>query len=638
MALFGSKKKETVVATKKIRPTVVRVQNVAKELLSLAKSYEVKVDAIDFNILEVQTYTRMNDGAKETEWEEIAQEEVYELDDEAALLNPNFQIKQMYEIEFFSKKTENNPYLDFNLAVGANATKCKVYLSIKEGSKVSYSSKFEQDLYALINKSKLRAGILINIFDEMLNEAVSKISAHVRVEENAVYTKNETILIAESFEPTPTVDDDLVLHYEQKDDEEEENTYSKVDYASRGFIHSVKKDEVLIEYIKPRIGKAGRNCRGEFMQPKEPLENNVPTFTTDETIRQEDGDKSLKYLANENGYISLEGTVYGIKTDVDVGEISFKTTGNIESGLDSDVTISVTEKDAVKDAIGNGMVVEVTEIEIDGNVGPNAKLNALKATIGGQTHKDAEVRADNLDINVHKGKAYGKSIHITRLEHGIVDGDVVDVTQAMGGDIRARDISIELCGSHVTATSSKLIEIKQLRGTENTFIIDPLLKKDTQKGLGENNEQIKELEIDIRDLKKEIEKYTKLVNENTSAYNDVKRRLVNYKKNGVKMPDSFVKKYKQFGKMQEHLKEVKTTFEVKEDQLELLTSKTSTFQDDIFDARIINRDRWIGYNELIFRLIDPPIEIIHKPEDGSKDKVFGLVEVDGGYEIQAVEE
>lgn len=103
MALFGSKK-ETVVATKKIRPTVIRVQNVAKELLSLAKSYEVKVDAIDFNILEVQTYTRMNDGVKETEWEEIAQEEVYELDDEAALLNSNFQIKQMYEIEFFSKK------------------------------------------------------------------------------------------------------------------------------------------------------------------------------------------------------------------------------------------------------------------------------------------------------------------------------------------------------------------------------------------------------------------------------------------------------------------------------------------------------------------------------------------------------
>ena len=636
MALFGSSKKETTVTTKKIRPTVLRVQNVAKELLALAKSYEIKVDAIDFNILEVQTYTRMNDGTKETEWEEIAQDEIYELDDATALLNPHFQIKQMYEVEFFSKKTEDNPYANLHLAVGANATKCKVYLSIKEGSKVSFSPRFEKDLYMLINKSKVRAGILINIFDEMLNEAVSKISAHVRVEENAEYTKNETILIAESYEPTPTINDELIMHYDKKEDVEEN---AKMDYSSRGFIHSVKKDETLIEYIKAKIGKPGRNCRGEFMEPKEPVESNTPTFTTDDTIKQEESDKSIKYIANENGYIALEGTVYSIKTDVDVGEISFKTTGNIESGLDSDVSISVTEKDAVKDAIGNGMVVEVTEIDIDGNVGSNAKLRALKATIGGQTHKSAEVRADKLDINVHKGKAYGKNIHITRLEHGIVDGDIISIAQAVGGDIKGKEIDIEVCGSHVKATSSKLIEIKKLQGSENTFIIDPLIKKDTQEDLNKNNEHIKELEIEVRDIKKEIEKYTKLVKENTAAYNDVKKRLMHYKKNGVKMPDSFVKKYKQFGKMQEHLKNIKVTYSIKEDQLNLLTSNTSTFQSDIFDARIINRDRWQGFNELIFRLVEPPIELSFKPAEGSKDKIFGLVEVDEGmYEIQAVSE
>ena len=66
MALFGSSEKDST-ASKKIRPTVLRVQNVAKELLALAKSYDVKVNTIDFNILEVQTYTRMSDGTKETE-------------------------------------------------------------------------------------------------------------------------------------------------------------------------------------------------------------------------------------------------------------------------------------------------------------------------------------------------------------------------------------------------------------------------------------------------------------------------------------------------------------------------------------------------------------------------------------------
>ena len=161
MALFGSSEKKAP-TSKKIRPTVLRVQNVAKELLALAKSYSVKVDTIDFNILEVQTYTCMYDGTKETEWEEISQDEIYELDDTTALLNPHFQIKQMYEVEFFSKK-EDSQYKNFHLAIGANATKCKVYLSIKEGSEISYSSRLEKELYIILNKQKVRAGILIYV-------------------------------------------------------------------------------------------------------------------------------------------------------------------------------------------------------------------------------------------------------------------------------------------------------------------------------------------------------------------------------------------------------------------------------------------------------------------------------------------
>jgi len=635
MALFGSKKTATKVL-KKVKPTVIRTQNVAKELVSIAKSYEIKVDTLDFNILEVQTYTRMNDGTKETEWEEIAEDELYELDDQSALLNPHFQIKQMYEVEIFSKDTEENLYKDFKLAVGANATKCKVYLSIGAGSAVSYNPRFEQELLMLINKRKVRSGILINIFDEMLSDVVSKISAHVRVEETAIYNKPQTILIAESYEPTATRNDALILHYDEKEDIGEDK---KVDYAARGFIQSVHKDELLIEYIKPREGKPGRNCRGEFMKPEEPLIENEPVFNINDTIIKLDNDLNIEYKANENGYIVLEDNTYFIKTDVDIGEISFKTTGSISTGLDSDVSISVKETDAVKDAIGTGMSVEVSEIDIEGNVGSNATVRALKATIGGQTHKTATIKADKLSINVHKGNAYGKNIRITRLEHGMVDGDVVEITQALGGHIHAKEITMEICSSYVKATASKFIEIKKLQGSENVFTIDPLVKKNSQEDLNENKDEIKDLEVEIRDLTKGIAKYSKLIKDGTASYLDIKKRLMHYKKNGVKMPESFVKKYKQFQKMQAHLKEIKQTLEIKNDQHSLLTTKTASFGDNIFDARIINRNRWVGHNELVFKLVDPPIEIKYSPVEGSPEKIFGLVEVDEGeYEIQAVKE
>ena len=286
-----------------------------------------------------------------------------------------------------------------------------------------------------------------------------------------------------------------------------------------------------------------------------------------------------------------------------------------------------------------GMNVEVSEIDIEGNVGSNAVVKALKATIGGQTHKTATIKAEKLQINVHKGTAYGKNIRITRLEHGAVDGNIVEITQALGGQIRAKEITMELCSSYVKATASKIIEIKKLQGSENVFTIDPLVKRDSQENLNENQDDIKALKNEIKLLTKEISKYTRLIKDGTASFLDIKKRLVHYKKNGVKMPESFVKKYRQFQKMQKHLVEIKQTLEVKNDQHSLLTSKTTSFQDNIFDARIINRNRWIGHNELVFKLVDPPIEIKYSPSEGSPEKVFGLVEVDEGeYEIQAVQE
>jgi hypothetical protein len=285
------------------------------------------------------------------------------------------------------------------------------------------------------------------------------------------------------------------------------------------------------------------------------------------------------------------------------------------------------------------MNVEVTEIEIDGNVGSNAKVLAKKASIGGQTHKTATITADELEINVHKGKAYGKNVHITRLEHGTVEGESVEVAQAIGGIVRAKEVEINICASHVKVTASRKIEIHKMVGSENTFTIDPLLSRDVRNSVEDNEEQIKELEMALRELKKEIEKYTLLIKNGTKSFLDIKKRLLHYQKNKVKMPESFVKKYKQFQRMQDHLKSLKDDYALKQEKLNLLTTRTASFQDNILDARIINRDKWVGYNEIKFKLVDPPVELVYKPQEGSNEKVFGLVELnDGEFAIRPVDE
>jgi len=637
MGFFGSNDSDkNSSSSKRIRTTVVKTQNVAKELLSISQANDVSVESLDFNILDVQTFTRLNDGKKEVDWEEVPNDELYELDDASALLNKMFEIKQLYEVEVYSKESKVENFPDFNIAIGANASKCKIYLSIKAGSKIKYFKGFKDELAILINNKKLRTGILINIFDEMLSDVLSKLSSKVKVKDFLEYNQNETILIAQSIEPTPTIDDQLIIHYDKKNNLDENE---KVDYSKRGFIQSVVKDELLLEYIKPKKGTSGRNCKGIFLEAIEPLETNIPEFNIDETIIQKDTDESIQYFANENGYITFEDNTYSIKKDVDVDSINFKTTGSISAGLDSDVSMSVKEEDSSKDAVGAGMEVEVTEIDIDGNMGSNSKLNAKRATIGGQTHKSSTVKADKLDINVHKGTAYGKNIHITRLEHGIVDGDIVEISQAMGGDIRGKEVHIEICGSYVKVTSSKIIEIKKLQGSENVFTIDSLLKKSSQKGLEKNENEISELEVATKNIKEEIKKYTKIIKDNKLSFIELKKRLIHYKKNGIQMPSSFVDKYKQYLKIEAHLETIKKEYAIKRDKLTLLTTKTASFQDNIMDARIVNRDRWVGYNKLVFKLVDPPIEIVFEPSEGSEDKIFGLVEdEDGRYSIEPKKE
>ncbi len=635
MALFGTQK-EAVAKTSRVRTTVVRTKNVVSELQKVAKSYEVSVESLDFNILEVQTFTRMNEENKEGEWELLPADELYQLDEESALLNPFFQIKQMYEVEIFSKNTEADPYKDFKLAIGANATKCKIYLSILANSHVKYNRHFEQEFEIMVQKKKLRAGILLNVFDEMMQDVISQVTAYVRVQQEVTYSKNETILIAQGYEPTFTVDDALILHYDKKQDVDEK---TKIDYAKRGFIQDVQKGEVLIEYIKPKKGKAGRDCRGKFLAPSEPQVKNEPKFSVDDTIKVLETEISIQYIANENGYIAFENNTYRLKTDVEIKEISFKTTGSIITGIDSDVSINVAEKDVLKEAIGTGMVVEVSEIDIDGNVGQNAKVTALKANVGGQTHKTATITADTLDINVHKGSAFGKNIHITRLEHGSVDGEYISIAQALGGKIKGKEITLEVCASHVAATASKYIEIQKLLGSENTFTIDPAVQEDQQATLLELDKAIKEKKQTLKQTLKDLQTHTKLIQESTTAFNDVKKRLINYKKKGIKMPASFVAQYKKFQEMQTAYKELQYHKKTQEEELLQLQTKRESFQDHITEARIINRDRWIGFNEIRFHLVSPKLELVYKPQEGSSDKIFGVVEVaEGEYEIQALKE
>ncbi len=637
MGLFNKQKEqETRGNSKKIQPIVVRTSNVAQELMKVSSSHKIPVTALDFRLLSTQTFTRLNVEGKEEEFEEIGSDELRDLHKETLLHNELFEIKQVYEIEIFSKSNDDDKLANLHMSVGANATLTKVYVTIKAGSFVSYDEMLEHDLIAAIAKRKLRANLTIDIFDQVMYKELSHFMAKIRVAGEYVFEQKQVFLISEGIEPVPTVNDALILHYEKN--REQEDSADRVDYSKRGYLKSVTEEEMLIEYIKPKLGESGRNCSGVFLKPKVPIVNHEPTFNVTDKIRVVVGDDNITYIAKVGGYVTFENNTYDIRQEVEIGEISFKTTGSIESTLDADVSINVKESDTLKDAIGMGMEVEVNEINVEGNVGPNAVVRANKAVIEGQTHKSSKIYANTVHINIHKGFVRGDDVRITRLEHGSVEARKVQVSQMMGGRIIAHEVEIELLSSHATIEAVHRIEIKSLNGEENKLIIDPVVMKEITELLEGSEEQMEEARGHIAEVEREREEYRRRIHESKHAFNEIKKRLLQYRNKGIKMPAQFVKKYKEFQEMYEYYESLKVELQEKRNRYDMLAQQHKSFQHDIFDARIINRDRWHGHNEITFRLIEPKIEVNFLPPSATKMEYLALMKDENDeYYIKAVD-
>lgn len=616
--------------TNDFKPFVVRTENIAKELVSTASNYGLKASELDFNLLEVQTFVSKNDDVS-TE-EEIGIDELDDLNDPALLADAKMHIRQVYEIEVI-KVAKDSAFSNLHLSIGANPSMSRLFASIKPDSSLRYYEDIKEDLLKFINKRKLRANMLIGFWDKKMREEIASFIAKVQVQETYVSSEKISFEVGKCLEPVATINDKLILHYNNTSSQEKAD---KVDHFNRGFVNGVDEGELLIEYIKPVKGKAGRNCRGEYIEVVEPTISQAPTFTVSENFNVIETDKNIEYRAKHSGYITFENNIYDIKVEMEVSEISFKTTGSIGAGIDTDVSINVKEADAFKDAIGEGMEVEVNEINVDGNVGNNAKIKANKVSIEGQTHQSSYIEAGEVNINIHKGRVKGDHISVKRLEQGVIEGDKVEVEQATGGKIIAKEVYIDTLVSHVDIIASERIEIQHFKGEENTFTITPVLYEEDHESLSENDEEIVKQKRKIRSLKEEIHAKQKVLKDNEAAIIDLKKRLAHYKQSGTKMPGSFVIKFKEFQDLQRHLVSLQTELKQNEDKFELLAAGTQNLQEGLLKAKIINHESYKGHNEIRFKILEPEQELYHVPKGGGGEKCFmlGFDEENEMYEIE----
>lgn len=600
-------------------------KNPYQDIDAVSKSMGVPPEYLDFDILEIFTSYKTNPQAEFTPAQDG---DIF--DDDEFFLDENLSIMQTYKVKFYDIRKDIRPHLP-KVTLGTNKNSTKIAVTIKEDALAKYTPMFEKELINTIYKKMLKAGFLIGLRDKDFKKKISKLTSMLRIKE--IIDKSETIIVATGIEPVLPIDDKLLIYYKNSEEVGEDKGKSRND-IDRGFLSSVLEGDLIMEYIKPKTGTHGRNLKGDLIPVIEPKTSQETQITVSPNIQIEEGEDNIKYIALKSGYVSEENNKYDIKEELEVGAVNLKSTGSITTSLDSDVKINIKENNYLKDAIGSGMKVETSEVRASGNVAKDAVIKAKTVVIEGNTHAQSKIYAQNVTISLHMGYLECDEAHIDRLEGGKVRAKIVHLNRVLGGDIEAEEVHIQILHSNSTIKASSLISIDELKGDNNRLIIDVNSILDEKGDVTEHHQKMKALEEELKTLPKELEHKRNIIDSNKNSINMIKNRLVEMRQEGITPPAAFLKKLKDFQGLVTEYNQILKSINSKQMELAALKDELVGMESIIFDAKIINRDRWTELNEVKFKLIEPPVDVTYSTKENEIARVMSLKAGINGYEIK----
>lgn len=607
-------------------PTQIQTSTPYISLKELSKQYSVPVEFIDFKILDILTYYKNKDNEEPVF---VPEENLDFFDDNAFYLDETLEIEQVYDVEFFDVRLNAAPKLP-KIEIGVNSTVTKVVAKVKATKDCEYEQHYEDKLFEYIAKQLMKAQILIGIRIGKLKDELKQIASvvHVKGELDKDYMLN----ITQGINPKKATDAKILYYYKDKLDAIKEE--DKVDYADRGFVFGVAQDEVIMEEKKSHEGQNGRDARGKLLAVEKPKEDTGKEIIISENIERVENDDSIIYIAKKSGYVVEKNGSFDIEERIEINEANFKTTGSIQAGTDTNVTLVVRETDTIKDAIGTGIIVEADEIEVKGNVGANAMVKANEVIIGGQTHQKAKIYAKNAKISIHIGKVEAENVEIDRLEGGNVVAKRVKINSVVGGSITAQNIQINTLGSNCTITASHLIDVRYLRGTDNKFIIDTSKMPESAEATQEQLNKIEYTKAELASLLKNIETKKNVINENKDSIYTIKAKVEELSKAKVIPPVTFMKKLKEYQGLVNEYNTLLKIFKDKKELLATLKDELEIMQNGIFSAKVINRGNWVELNEIRFVIVDPPQNVTYISKQNETAHAITLEKIGDGDEAE----
>ncbi len=607
-----------------IKPINVVTNNVRAELSRIAAHNHTTAFDLYIKVRSVTTFLKDSDS----NLVEILANNFDKYRQETSLRDDTIEFEQEYNIDIQSKE-ETYPFKDMIAEIEFEENYTDAYFVIKKGSKLHYYSELYNDFLSYITEQKLRSNIMLYLFDVDCKNTIKQFVDVIEKIKSITFKEDKKILVSQGLKEIIAVYAETSMIIEEENDTSAEDNAGRVDYSNRGFLLSCSEGEQLFEFTKPRQGHYGRTCRGEIIEVEIIDIDTKPVFTVENNIEVQDSFENIKYLSTKSGYLVKTGNQYDVSNNIDVGEISFKTTGTINTDLDYEISINVIKDDPLEDAVEEGMHVKVQNLSIHGSIGPNTKIETRNLSITGQSHHESFIKCVNAKIGLHRGKAVGRKIEVTTLDGGEIIADIAIVKNCMRGKIRAKTIEIGTLGSHVTMEASQYIQIEKVKGEENTFIIDPLITSafdDREDDETYSNQLKGELKVLLKAFKESKEQ----VKKNLEPCKKIKEAIITSKNKGLTISATLIQKFKSCQVMQVRYKKLKEDVEYKKSKYENIEKKALSNKSNIFDAKIVLNEPINGYNHIIYRLNKPKIDIKLTTDESMNKKIFRLKEDEEG--------
>jgi len=593
---------------------LVRTHNVLNTIKEFAHKTGVAPERIDFNVLNVTTSVKRDEKVGNNLQEMV----LLEVQGRPNItmeqwLDKDVRIAQTYEIELFPYEHRD---IALHISIGANSYYTNVAAFIKKDSKLHLFDGIYDYVLAELNKRKLRHELLINIFDDQMLKEVEKLVAFVKT--HGKLDRDIKISLFQGPEFIPSTDDSIHYVYQ-----------TQASGFSSKYV-GVSKDDILVEYHKPKLGKPSRNAKGKYINCFEPQSKYTIDFTPTEAIRIEDGEQKLSYIAQKSGFASIEDKVLDIKNELCITNLDFKT-GSIDLGMKEGAKIEIIEKDQETDAVADGLKVRAYDVTVKGNIGADTVLDTNIVHITGQTHGTSKVYAKNAEIKTLKGFLSTDNAKIGVIENGTVEAKHATFASALGSTISATECQIEILGSNSTIMVSKSLKLGTISGSENKIIVEPAVTADEKEEFTEFTEQLEVLEEALEKAEAEEKNNIKIIEANSGGARALKAKIDSEKNKSLVAP--LIAKLKAYNELIEKTKALKEEIKKLKENEALIGRQVQERQDKILDARIMTEGNWRGYNIIKFRLYYPKQELVLKVGEKNDYPEIFLVKNDDKYEI-----